>query len=256
LKRQISTWQNEGKKKEKRKKPKNLRKYYGGCLDAPAGNFPIVTARSLVKIGNRDGMCLARSIVTCLSHTINGNNTKFQQMKNNTFNCQTRAAVRLLQFAKLPGGRESYSIKDAAKIQKTLQKLYPRQYRIVIFDGQQHNRIIYKGEPAKHNLPIILFKHHFQPILHPKDLFKVLGGGNVDSMDSLVSINKFRIGANIASIVNALSGHITTQKSAKRLVGYVTVSDWISLAKMMVVPQKNVPNVVLSFRIEIALLNI
>jgi hypothetical protein len=165
------------KKGKKKKKAKSLKKYYGGCLEGPAGNFPIVTARSLVKIGNTDGMCLARSIVTCLSHAVNGNNTKFQQMKNNTFNCQTRAAVRLLQFAKLPVGHENYSVKDAAKIQKALQKLYPRQYRIVIFDGEQHNRIIFKGEPARHNLPVVLYNKHFQPILRPKDLFKVWGRG-------------------------------------------------------------------------------
>lgn len=136
---------------------------------------PITKFRSLVKIMNTDGLCLARSIATSLARIEYGpKDNKFRKMMKNTFDCQTRAAIRLLQLANLPANLEAYNLRHANSIQRFLDRADPSRYRIVIFDGQNNYKVIYKGAtPAKHNLTILLSNGHFQPIGRPKELFRV-----------------------------------------------------------------------------------
>lgn len=155
----------------------HFKKFQGGCgfLASPAGFQPVIKARSIVRIDNLDGMCLMRSVVVCLFASMYGtNSTKYKQIEKNIYNKQTIAALRLLKLAKITIGLNAYNLKHASKIQKFLDRVLPGQCRIIIFDGNGFFKCVFKGAmPAKHELPILLHNGHFQPVLRPKELFRV-----------------------------------------------------------------------------------
>lgn len=147
-------------------------KYFGGCAKQLARS--IYTARSLIRIGNTDGLCLARSIVTAVAKAEHQRGSRlFFKLSKNIFDLQTRAAVKLLKLAKLATDLPQYNLTHAKSMQRALDKMANGKFRIVILDGDNFCRVIYKGLPAQHNLFILLEKGHFQPIVRPGKLFRV-----------------------------------------------------------------------------------
>lgn len=157
---------------KQRKSDKRRRNFSGGCAKELAR--PLLHARSLLHIGNSDGICLARSVVTAIAKAEHRKGSRlFAKMCKNTFDLQTRAALNLLRWANLPTDLAEYNLKHAKKIQKALNNRAPCKFRIVILDGNNFYRVIFKGEPAKNNLFILLHNGHFQPIGRPGELFRV-----------------------------------------------------------------------------------
>lgn len=147
-------------------------KFFGGC--AKELSRPLFNARSLIRIGNTDGLCLARSIVTAVEKAEHKRGSRlFTKMRTNAFDMQTRAAVKLLKLANLPVDLPAYNLKHARAIQSALNNLASGKFRIIILDGDNFFRVIYKGLPARHNLFILLSKGHYQPIGRPGELFRV-----------------------------------------------------------------------------------
>lgn len=85
---------------------------------AAAGRWPMIKIRSLIRILNTDGLCLARSVCVGLARAEFGPASgQFRRMAKNTFDAQTRAAIRLLEKANLPTNLQSYNLEHANKIQ-------------------------------------------------------------------------------------------------------------------------------------------
>ena len=85
-------------------------------------------------------------------------------------------AEQLMTVAGISSLKEGYGIQDAARLQQYLTNTYGAGViRLVIFAGEQQNRIIYKGpgHGARFNLCLYHQNHHFSFLGRPEQLFRV-----------------------------------------------------------------------------------
>ena len=145
---------------------------------------PKIKIRSLIRILNTDGLCLARSVCVGLARAEFGPASgKFRKMAKNIFDAQTHAAIRLLEKAKIPTNLNNYNLEHVHKIQVNfglntleipkIQRFLGNSARIIIIDAESHNKVVYKGNSHGKNIFIVLAKGHFQPIGNPRELFRV-----------------------------------------------------------------------------------